>query len=254
MKCKICHSESVHFDEAKVLNKYPVKYYQCHHCGFVQTDEPFWLDEAYSDAILDADIGLLGRNYNFSRVVSALLKVCFSDAETYLDYGGGRGIFVRLMRDMGFSFEWYDKYCQNIFSPQFLKSKDHYDVITAFELFEHLPNPLQDIEILLKLGATVIFSTELLPEMAPRIQSWWYFDPEDGQHISFFTEKSLKLVAKKFHCSYSHYGSLHVLGQTRIPWWKLKLCCRFPDVVNRFLKRESLLAADYEYITGKVLK
>lgn len=254
MKCKICHSESVQFDEAKVLNKYPITYYRCPHCGFIQTEEPFWLDEAYSDAILDADIGLLGRNYNFSHVVSAILKLCLPDAETFLDYGGGRGIFVRLMRDMGFSFEWYDKYCQNIFSPQFVKSREHYDVITAFELFEHLPDPLHDIEMLLNLGTNVIFSTELLPQSTPPIKSWWYYDPEDGQHISFFTEKSLELIAQKFHCSYSQCGGLHILGKMKLPSWKLKLCSRFPALINRFLKRESLLAADYERITGKPLK
>ena len=50
-KCKICDSNSHYFATAKVLQKYNVDYFQCSNCGFVQTEEPYWLDEAYSEAI-----------------------------------------------------------------------------------------------------------------------------------------------------------------------------------------------------------
>jgi glycosyltransferase involved in cell wall biosynthesis len=50
-KCKVCGSNSPYFASAKILQKYDVKYYQCHSCGFVQTEEPYWLNEAYTDAI-----------------------------------------------------------------------------------------------------------------------------------------------------------------------------------------------------------
>ena len=50
--CKVCGSISCKFDNAKVLNKYNVKYFQCSNCGFVQTENPYWLAEAYKEAML----------------------------------------------------------------------------------------------------------------------------------------------------------------------------------------------------------
>ena len=50
------------------------------------------------------------------------------------------------MCDKGLLFEWYDKYCENLFSKTFMKSKTRYDAIMAFEVFEHLPHPITDLE------------------------------------------------------------------------------------------------------------
>jgi hypothetical protein len=41
-----------------VLRKYDVQYFQCGGCGFLQTETPYWLDEAYSSAIVTADTGI----------------------------------------------------------------------------------------------------------------------------------------------------------------------------------------------------
>ena len=57
-KCPICDGEMSIFDEAMILKKYKVNYWECRECGFIQTDNPYWLNEAYSSAIVDADIGL----------------------------------------------------------------------------------------------------------------------------------------------------------------------------------------------------
>ena len=73
------------------------------------------------------------------------------------------------MRDTGFAFEWYDKYCQNIFAKQFARSQTHYDVVTAFELLEHLPNPYADLDTIMELGDTIICSTSLLGDDFRRI-------------------------------------------------------------------------------------
>lgn len=74
MKCKICNNLIENFDKAKVLNKYDVQYYRCPNCGFISTEEPYWLDEAYSSAIACTDIGLIMRNMLFRDKVSAVLK------------------------------------------------------------------------------------------------------------------------------------------------------------------------------------
>ena len=101
ISCKICNTLIESFDTSVVLGRYPVEYFVCPNCGFIQTEEPYWLDEAYSDAIVDSDIGLMGRNIALSKMVAAILSVCLPHCKTFLDYGGGYGIFVRLMRDAG---------------------------------------------------------------------------------------------------------------------------------------------------------
>lgn len=75
MQCKICYAETSFFDTALVLGKYKTIYYQCPCCGVIQTEEPYWLDEAYSEAITDSDIGLIGRNILLSSQTAAVLKL-----------------------------------------------------------------------------------------------------------------------------------------------------------------------------------
>ena len=59
MICKICSHPAAPFATATMLGKYNVQYYQCQHCGFVQTEEPYWFDEAYSDVINSSDLGMV---------------------------------------------------------------------------------------------------------------------------------------------------------------------------------------------------
>ena len=169
MKCKICNNLMDKFDKAKVLNKYDVQYYRCLDCGFICTEEPYWLDEAYSSAIASTDIGLIMRNMFFSDKVSAILKTILKSLPNAqmcaLDYGAGYGMFVRMMRDYGFNFYWYDKYCENLFAKTFESKYEHYDILTAFELFEHLSNPYADSDKIVKLSDSIIFSTELVPDV-----------------------------------------------------------------------------------------
>lgn len=157
---------------------------------------------------------------------------------------------MRLMRDEGFNFEWYDKYCENLFAEGFEKKKDHYDIVTAFELLEHLPNPMEDISALMTSSDNIISMTSLVPEPAPKIASWWYYVPRTGQHISFYTDKAMRIIAEKFSRHYVRCGDIHIFSQEHIPSIKLKLICRYPWVVNKILRRKSLLWEDFEAAIG----
>ena len=75
MKCKICNHETNNIFTAKILNKYYAKYYYCDHCGFLQTEEPYWLKEAYSNSISITDTGIVARNITLSQITSGI--ICF---------------------------------------------------------------------------------------------------------------------------------------------------------------------------------
>ncbi len=251
--CKVCGNVAHEYGNAIVLGKYKVSFFQCDYCGFIQSEEPYWLEESYSTAIADTDIGIIHRNSSMNKTVTAIIECFFRDGKTFLDYGGGYGIFTRMMRDSGFDFQWYDKYCENLFAKTHEMNRSHYDVLTAFELMEHLQNPKQDFVELCNHADNIICSTELQPTKQPDLNQWWYFCLDVGSHISFYTEVAMRVLAAKVRKYYSHYGSIHIFSQKPINKFGLWLCCRYPGVINRFLSRESLLLSDYKALTGKTI-
>jgi hypothetical protein len=224
MTCKICTQTTKQIFTAKILNKYDIKYYHCKHCGFLQTEEPFWLEEAYSESINVSDTGYMQRNLLLSKKLTILLSLFFDKNAKFVDYAGGYGVFVRLMRDIGFDFYWDDKYTTNLFARGFeYQNGGGYEAVTTFESFEHFVNPIEEIENLLKISRNIIFSTELLPNPIPKPEDWWYYGLDHGQHISFYSEKTFQFIADKYGLNYSNLGSLHLLTEQKISNLKLKI-------------------------------
>jgi len=77
MKCKICGNNSIKVFDSEILHKYKIAYFQCEKCGFVQTENPYWLEESYGSPINLSDTGLLQRNIYLSRKISILLYFFF---------------------------------------------------------------------------------------------------------------------------------------------------------------------------------
>jgi hypothetical protein len=217
MNCKICQSSSQKIFTAKILYKYDVDYYQCTHCGFGQTEKPYWLEEAYLSSMNLSDTGVMYRCERMSKITTSLLFLFFKTKGKFLDYAGGFGVFTRQMRDIGFDFYWQDPYTKNEIARGFEGSLDQkYDVVTTFESFEHFDNTLQEIEKIVKLTDTIILTTDLIPRPAPAHSNWWYYASEHGQHISFYSQDSFKVIAKKFEMNYYNAMNVHVLTKKKI--------------------------------------
>jgi len=217
MDCKLCQSEVNEIYQAKLLGKYNVSYFHCPNCEFIQMEKEFWLEEAYQDSINISDTGYIRRNLVLSKVVSSILGLFFPSNAKYLDYAGGYGVFVRMMRDIGYDFFWQDKYTQNLFSRGFEQSQQkQFAVVTSFESFEHFDKPLNEIETMLKLSDSILFSTVLYGNKIPQ-PDWPYLGQEHGQHIAFYNLKSLTQLAKKYQLYfYSDRKSVHLLTKKRI--------------------------------------
>lgn len=254
--CKICKSPTSVLFNSLVLNKYDVKYLKCSKCGFIQTEKPYWLQESYSSAISNLDIGLISRNINFSNKVDIIIKSFFDPSKKFLDYGGGYGMFVRLMRDKGFNFYRYDTYCDNLFAKRFditdTKEITNYELVTSFEVFEHLDDSISEIQKMLRHSDSILFSTELLPEYTIKsADDWWYFIPETGQHIAFYTSKSLNILADIFNTNaYSFSNSLHLFTPQKLSKLKLQLLENkiYQCYIKAKYKQSSLLQKDYSII------
>jgi 2-polyprenyl-3-methyl-5-hydroxy-6-metoxy-1,4-benzoquinol methylase len=167
MNCKICNGNTFIHDKAQILNKYLVNYYYCQNCGFLQTEEPYWLNESYSKVIARSDTGIITRN--FENATNLLLFLKFIPQGACLDFGGGHGILTRIMRDYGYDFYHYDKYAENLFASGFEGNlNNRYKVVTSFENFEHFVTPLEEIEKLVDISEILYFSTYLLIPPPPQ--------------------------------------------------------------------------------------
>jgi len=220
MNCKICHTPANHQFRAKILkNKYEVQYYLCPHCGFLQTEAPFWLTEAYESPINLSDTGLLRRNVKFAQKTAKIIFYLFNPNQKFLDFAGGYGIFVRLMRDAGFDFYWDDPYAANLLAKgfEYQGSNGQIALVTSFECFEHFVNPLDEIEKILKMSPNLLFSTHLLPVPVPAPNQWWYYALDHGQHISFYSKQTLDFIAQKFNVNfYTNHRNFHLFTRKKI--------------------------------------
>ena len=217
MKCKICQHETSAIFNAVVLYKYDVAYYQCKNCGFGQTEQPYWLEEAYISPMNLSDTGVMFRSERMSKITTALLFFFFNKKGTFLDYAGGLGVFTRQMRDIGFDFLWNDPYTKNELARGFEGDLNRkYDAVTTFESFEHFENPYQEIEKILQITDTVILSTDLIDFPAPAHKDWWYYASEHGQHVAFYSQKAFQEIAKKYGMHYHNAMNVHVLTKKKI--------------------------------------
>lgn len=226
MKCKICESESCEFSRAKILKKYDIAYFRCANCGFIQTEEPYWIDEAYQEPINVSDTGIIARNIYFGKTTASIIYFLFDRNACFLDYAGGYGLLTRMMRDIGFDFYWRDPYTKNLFARGFeYTGSGEIELITSFESFEHFVSPIQETEKILAISKNLLFTTELLPNPEPN--DWWYYGLEHGQHISFYSMKTLRFIASKYSLNlYSDGKSIHLLTTKKISSKFFKLLCR----------------------------
>lgn len=224
MECNICGAWGNKIFTNIILKKYEVDYYQCPHCGLIYTETPYWLEEAYREAITVYDTGIMQRNEDLSiDTINILIKIFGKKNVSGLDWGGGYGIFVRIIRDCGFDFRWMDKYSPCLVARGFevgeIEGKK-FDIITAFELFEHFESPRDEMAKMLKHTDIILFSTLLYGSGLhfPAKDEWWYYASEGGQHVAFYSEMTLNELGRLFDMYYYRINdSLHIFSKDKLP-------------------------------------
>jgi Methyltransferase domain len=254
VRCKICSGETSVTHSALVLKNYQVEYHLCGICDYWATDEPFWLEQAYSEAVSSMDTGTVARNISIHRRLAPTLVSLFG-AGPYVDWAGGAGMLVRLMRDSGLDFYWQDAYAENVLAKglDWERRRDGRNAVavTAMEVMEHTPDPLTFLrELMDGTGTdTVIFSQELHHGADP---GWWYLAPECGQHVSFYSSRTLADLGQRLGLNLHTSRNLHMLtrqalkpGAFRAATRRAELAARLGSVGTMLTKRlPSLTEAD----------
>lgn len=230
--CAICGAALAECFRARLLHRHDVAYRQCPRCEFLCTEPPYWLDEAYSSAIASTDTGLVMRNLQIARRLTCVLAEFFDHQGRYLDTAGGTGLLTRMMRDTGFDFWWEDGYCANQMAVGFEARPDErgFEAVTAFEAVEHMPDPMGFVRAALERSRsrTLIFTTELFqPPQPPR--DWWYYAQATGQHIAFFSRRTMAEIAARCGVHFHSDGYLHLFTAREISDWKYRRVLKKAD-------------------------
>lgn len=244
MKCKICTSDAKETLTHSVRHTHTAHYYLCPTCDFMFVSNPTWLAEAYAKPINTADVGYVTRNIFLSRKTLVLFMLIFKRTDMFLDYASGYGILPRIMRDYGLDFLWDDIYVPNLFAESFEYSKRpdaKISALTCFECFEHLPKPLEEISKMLAITETVFFSTLLKPAGICPSEDWIYYGFNHGQHVAFYSEKTMKYIARKHNLNfYTDGANVHLLTKKMLPRFILRAVNLIVKLQLDLLFRKSL--------------
>ena len=211
----------------------PVYYTLCTECGFCFCPEiGNWSFEEFRERIyndryvtVDPDYIEIRPRANAENLISM-----FGDRASslkHLDYGGGDGLLVEILRASSWNSTSYDPFVKK---DSQIGQYEKYDLITAFEVFEHASNVselMQNICSLLSPEGVVFFSTLLSDgNINPNQRlNWWYASPRNG-HISLFSKKSLTILAHKHGFSFGTFGVGHHVFFAKVPPWADHIICK----------------------------
>jgi len=245
VNCRVCRNEvTTPFADARLLWR-TVNYFDCASCGYVQTEEPTWLDDAYAAAINVSDTGIMARNLSNVPLVLAALAVLGDRRSVVVDYAGGHGFLVRLLRDAGVDALWADPHSENLVARGFeYHEGGQASLVTAFEAFEHFVSPVEDMEKLLGIAPNILLTTSVIATPAPKPSDWWYYGLDHGQHIGFYRVQTLQYLAGKFGLHLLTDGiSTHFFSQKKYSycvWYLLRKAAeRVPELFRLGLESKT---------------
>lgn len=185
------------------VDGYP--FFECPHCRFIftpsvpeaQTDDPERGNQAPAPAGGWADERFLE---------PALARLADAGALSILDFGAGDSRVPDLLRARGHRVVGVDLVPPARPHPDRLTGslrslglpQASFDLIYAFQVFEHLPDPASVLAELLRLtraGGLVLIHTDMEVDDRPRnFAEWWYVLPPD--HCSFYHHRTFEIYCQ----------------------------------------------------------
>jgi len=195
----------------------------CPACGqLLSPCSQTWFDESMQEFDVPAGTLPTGKNKHryhkrMGKILTNAQKIIASTpSPNLLDVGCSSGALLRVARECGYNAVGVEPATQaantarklgfDVF-PGFLQDAqfpdNHFDVITLFEVIEHLQEPsdlLSEILRITKPGGLLLVGTGNADSWTVGFmqEQWEYFDIRShGGHISFFNPKSMALLADR---------------------------------------------------------
>lgn len=175
-----------------------------------------------------------------------------------MDVGCSSGTFLDTARKMGFKTYGVDP-AQKAAQTALEKGHDvksgmledlnydscSFDVITLFEVIEHLKEPiplLQEMERILKPGGFIMISTGNSKSLTVKVlrEQWDYFSiKKNGGHISFYNPYSICLVAEKVNLKLHKLITRNIKFATKgyVSKFKYRMLKVFSEILSPIAKR-----------------
>lgn len=157
VQCKVCDAPSplygvVDFHKSCIeqqgrrlmLSGYPIYFRRCTACGFAFTTAfDQWTDEEFRQRIYNDDYVQVDPDFVEARPKqnAELIRNNFGQMREQigiLDFGGGSGLMTNLLAEEGFRAITYDPFSEHRNAPD-----GRFELITCFEVMEHVPFPRQ---------------------------------------------------------------------------------------------------------------
>ena len=207
-RCRVCDSKlkrwfTVSLSE-KLAGMRSLSYHKCSKCHALHcVDMLDWTNDefkkyVYNDRYIELDPEFLHKRPENNK---GYLCTLFGDVKQHaihLDYGGGNGELAKLMRSDG-----WDSYSYDPFYDTPYDLRDDYNLISAFEVLEHHPKPMElmsELKSRLEPYGMIVFSSAFsnnhVPYDKPGDYSWWYANPRVG-HIILHSFESVEHMARE---------------------------------------------------------
>ena len=208
------------------LSLIPIYYFLCEDCGFCFAPEfSKWKLKDFASKIYNDEYVQVDPEYVDARPRANARNLLTLFGEhgpriRHLDYGGGKGLLCEFLVKSGWQSTSYDPFVDR---DSRLEDLGKFDLITSFEVFEHVSDVrrlVSDLSSLLVKNGVVLFTTLLSDgHLGPRQRlNWWYASPRNG-HISLFSKRSLSFLGAKegFHLG-SFSPEFHAFWWHIPPW------------------------------------
>lgn len=239
LPCPVCQADSSMLDVVDFnknclehrgrflpLSGEPIYYYRCDNCFFTFAPEiSNWSAQRFLEQIYNDQYGEVDPDYFEIRPQAnfTTLRKIFNEHKKsirHLDYGGGSGKLSELLTSDGWSSTTYDPFPSPTIA---LEKLGRFNLITAFEVFEHVPNPhglVRSILSLMDSESVVLFSTLISDGNINKNErlTWWYASPRNG-HISLFSKKSLAILSQAYGLKFGSFSNGFHCFLNEIPEW-----------------------------------
>lgn len=213
-KCDICQDKRIYY----LFSKDKYEYFICNNCKVTfiapKPNYPHVYINNLSkyNSLKTEKAYFLKKDVLTTRAINSVTILSqYKTTGHLLDIGCSYGFYLKIFKEFGYITEGIDiskkavnyalkKYNLRVYKKDFRTfrfSKKRYDIITLFDILEHLPNPrktLSKINKLLKKNGIIIIQTPNIRSIIAKITGVNWFWLVTPQHIFLYSIKSLIIL------------------------------------------------------------